>query len=103
MKNKSSKLSKLERNRWSLFTDDLETCYICKMKATDMNEIFRGRNRQNSMRYGLCIPLCRRCHTILTDNYELETEWKIKGQLKWMEYYNLTEDEFIDIFKRNYI
>lgn len=103
MKNKSYKLSKLERNRWSLFTDDLDTCIICKMKATDMNEIFRGRNRQNSMKYGLCIPMCRRCHTSLTDNYELETEWKIKGQLKWMEYYNLTEEDFIDIFKRNYI
>ncbi|MBR2248149.1 MAG: hypothetical protein IKE89_03325 [Bacilli bacterium] len=103
MKNKSSKLSKLERNRFSLFTDDLDTCIICKKQKNDINEIFRGRNRQNSMIYGLCIPLCRKCHTRITDNYELESEWKIKGQLKFQEYYNKTTEDFIEIFKRNYL
>ena len=103
MKKKSYKLAKLERERYSLFTDDLDTCIVCKMKATDMNEIFRGRNRQNSMKYGLCIPMCRRCHSILTDNFELENEWKIKGQKMFMEHYNKTTQEFIDIFKMNYL
>lgn len=29
MKSKSNKLAKLERNRKSIFTDDLEHCYLC--------------------------------------------------------------------------
>lgn len=103
MKKKSLKLAKLEKSRWSLFTDDLETCIECGMTATDMNEIFRGRNRQNSMKWGLCIPMCRRCHSHLTDNIELETKWKIKGQKKAMEYYKMSVEEFIEIFGMNYI
>lgn len=103
MKQKSSKLAKLERSRFSIFTDDLETCIVCGMTATDMNEIFRGRNRQNSMKWGLCIPMCRRCHSHLTDNTELETKWKIKGQKKAMEYYKMSVEEFIEIFGKNYI
>lgn len=103
MKIKSIKLSKLERSRWSLFTEDLDTCMFCGMSATDLNEIFRGRNRQNSMKYGAVIPLCRKCHNKITDNTELENKWKIKGQKEIMKFYNMNEDEFISIFKRNYL
>jgi len=103
MKNKSSKLAKLERSRWSLFTEDLDTCILCGMSATDLNEIFRGRNRQNSMKYGGVIPVCRRCHVKITDNAELENKWKKKCQKAMMKFYNMTEEEFIEIFKRNYL
>lgn len=103
MKVKSNKLAKLERSRFSIFTDDLDTCIVCGRYASDMNEIFRGRNRRNSMKWGLCIPMCRSCHSKLTDNNELETKWKIKGQKKCMEYYKMTEEEFIEIFGMNYI
>jgi hypothetical protein len=55
------------------------------------------------MKWGLCIPMCRRCHSHLTDNIELETKWKIKGQKKAMEYYKMSVEEFIEIFGMNYI
>lgn len=108
MKQKSNKLAKLERSRYSLFTDDLEHCYICKLReyinsADDMHELFRGRNRQNSMKWGLCIPICREHHNKVTNNTELETKWKKLGQQMWMEYYKGTIEEFIDIFGRNYL
>lgn len=104
MKNKTNKLAKLERSRFSIFTDDLETCMLCGNEATDLNEIFRGRNRQNSMKWGAVMPLCRKCHNKLTYNENnLEEIWKIKGQAKIMEYYKMTTEEFIGIFGRNYI
>lgn len=103
MKNKTNKLAKLERNRFSLFTDDLETCITCGKHATDINELFRGRNRQNSMKWGLCIPMCRECHTFITNNNKLENKWKILGQKKCMEHYTMTTEDFISIFGRNYI
>lgn len=103
MKFKSKKLAKLERSRFSIFTDDLDTCIFCGMNATDLNEIFRGRNRQNSMKYGAVIPLCRKCHCKITDNTDLEEKWKIKGQKQVMEYYKMSIEEFIDIFHRNYL
>lgn len=33
LKQKSSKLAKLERNRFSIITDKLDECYICKRKT----------------------------------------------------------------------
>jgi len=62
MRNKKYKLQKLEKNRFSLFTDNLEYCIVCGMPSQEINEVFPGRNRQNSMKYGMCIPLCSRCH-----------------------------------------
>lgn len=108
MKNKTKKLAKLERNRVSIFTDDLEHCYICKLHEfinpkDDMHEIFRGRNRINSMKYGLCIPICRFHHSKFTDDPILEKEWKIIGQEKFMEIYDKTKEDFIDIFGKNYL
>lgn len=103
MKYKTNKLAKLERSRFSIFTDDLDTCMFCGMSATDLNEIFRGRNRRNSMKYGAVQPLCRKCHTKITNNTELEEKWKIKGQKQVMEYYKMSVKEFIDIFHRNYL
>ena len=103
MKYKTNKLAKLEKSRWSLFTDDLDTCMFCGGIATELNEIFRGRNRRNSMKYGAVQPLCHRCHTKITDNVELETKWKVKGQEKIMEYFKMTVEEFIEIFGKNYI
>ena len=68
IKKKSNKLAELERNRFSILTDDLEHCYICKkiyfrlVPREDLHEIFGGRNRQISMRKGFVVPLCRKCH-----------------------------------------
>lgn len=103
MKNKSSKLAKLEKNRFSIFTDNLDVCMFCGRYASDLNEVFRGRNRQNSMRYGAVQPLCRRCHNIITYNNELENKWKKIGQKKVMDHYKMSKEEFIEIFKANYI
>ena len=52
IKQKSSKLAKLERNRFSIITKDLEHCYICTKKGMkniskdDLHELLEGKNRQ---------------------------------------------------------
>lgn len=103
MKKKTNKLAKLERNRFSIFTDNLDICIECGKRATDMNEIYQGRNRQNSMRYGLCIPMCRSCHSFYTNNREMQLKWMIRGQEEWYKYFNYTYDDWMKIFRRNYI
>lgn len=100
-KQKSSKLVKLERNRFSLFTDDLEHCIICNKKKKHMHEIFCGRNRQNSMRYGLCLPICELCHKKYQNSAVFNLKWHKKGQAMFNKTYpNL---KFEDIFKKNYL
>ena len=100
MKIKSKKLAKLERERFSIITDDLTKCIICGMPKQDLNEIFCGRNRQNSMKWGLVIPMCRRCHTEYTNNREMQLKWMKLGQQAFEKTY---DKDFIEIFKRNYI
>ncbi len=104
---KSAKLRKLERNRESLFTDDLEHCIICGKSPVNLHEIFGGRNRSNSIKYKLVLPLCTcehhnqiECKGIHFDK-KLRDEWYKKGESKFIETFpNL---DFKEIFKKNYL
>jgi len=100
MKKKSSKLVKLERNRFSLFTDDLEHCIICEKKKDNLHEVFFGRNRQNSMKYKMVLPLCFEHHREMHDNMILQNEYKKRGQVLFEETY--PDLDFIEIFGRSY-
>lgn len=102
MKNKSNKLSKMERKRKSVFTDDLKHCYLCGKDKEELHEIFAGRNRLNSIRYNLVLPLCHECHSLNQDNPFFNDYWHRTGQ----EYFECnigTRDDFIKIFRRNYL
>ena len=103
MKNKSKKLSKLERERKSVFYDNLTQCCYCGSDyQVTKHEIFEGRNRQNSMRYGFVLPLCLRCHQLLQENKDFNDTWKKKAQNYFEENIG-TKEDFIDIFRRNYL
>ena len=101
MKVKSNKLAKLERDRYSLFSNDDNRCFICGSEYNlTWHEIFRGRNRHNSMRYGLCLRLCLGCHELYQEDKEFNDYWHIKGQVLFEKTYpNLY---FIQIFGKSY-
>ena len=99
---KSAKLAKLERNRFSVFTDDLDHCIICKRKKEHLHEIFFGSNRQKSMQYGFVIPLCHECHIEMHRNKEWQEYWHVKGQKYWERDID-TREEFIKTFGKNYL
>ena len=80
IKNRTYKLSKAETNRTSIFTDNLDHCIICDKKKDNLHEVFFGRNRQLSIKYGLVIPLCIECHQEMHRNKELQRVWHKKGQ-----------------------
>lgn len=102
MRVKSKELAKLERNRFSVLTDDLEHCILCGKKKNDLHEVFGGRNRLNSIKYNLVLPLCRECHSLNQSNPFFNDYWHRQGQ----EYFECnigTRDDFIRIFRRNYL
>lgn len=102
MHNKSKKLAKLERDRFSVFTDDLTTCYLCGKPKNDLHELLEGRNRVNSIKFGYVIPVCRLCHSQIQNNIEFKNIWAKKVQEHFEE--NLgSRDEFLSIFRRNYL
>lgn len=102
---KSSKISKLERNRTSIFTDDLEHCIICGNKKDNLHEIIYGKNRLNSMKYGFVIPLCFNHHVGnrgIHNNRELDLYYKRKCQ-EYFENNIGSRLEFIRIFGKSYL
>lgn len=94
--------------RYSILTDDLTTCIECGGKGQiNLHEIFFGRNRQNSIKYGLVIPLCQaehhnqfECKGIHFDK-ELCEKWHKIGQQAFEEKYK--DLDFVSIFRRNYL
>ena len=103
MKMRSSKQTKLERNRFSILTNNLDHCVICGSKKDHLHEVFFGRNRTNSIKWGCVIPLCSAHHVEMHKNKEWQEYWHIIAQKKFMEYYHKSIDEFIEIFKINYL
>lgn len=102
MRNKSNKLAKLEKKRYSVFSNDTKKCYLCgsTYKLT-WHEIYSGRNRQKSMKYGLCLRMCLNCHSKEQENSQFNDYWHKQGQLYWEENIG-SREEFIKVFRRNY-
>ena len=100
--NKSKKLAKEEKNRTSVFTNDLEHCYLCGRKKDDLHEIYAGRNRLNSIKYNFVLPLCRECHSLNQNNPAFNDYWHRQGQEYW-ECNIGSREEFIKVFRRNYL
>lgn len=102
MRNKSNKIAKLERNRKSILTEDLTRCYLCGMPKHHLHEVFFGRNRQLSMKYGCVVPLCTNCHNKV--HLDHSTDIKLKKECKkvFKKYYKVDEEGFIKIFRNSY-
>lgn len=103
MRTKSKKLSKLEKERFSVFYDDLSLCMNCgSTYRMTKHEVFEGRNRINSMKYGFVLPLCMKCHQELQEDITFNDKWKKKSQMYFEEHIG-TRDDFLSIFRRNYL
>lgn len=100
MKYKTDKLKKLEKSRFSVFTNDMDHCYYCYNCRDDLHELLEGRNRLNSMRYGFVLPLCRKHHIELHNDLKQANEWKVKCQNYFeIEY---SHDIWMKVFMKNY-
>lgn len=99
MKQKTNKLKKLEQNRYSIFEDKSYRCYYCHRTGTnfDFHEVYGGSNRIRSIKNGLCVHLCRSCHS---------NEMVLADLKKWCQkQYEKTHSrqEFINLIGKSYI
>lgn len=101
MKQKTSKLAKLERNRKSILTDELDCCWFCGRQPVDLHEIYAGANRKASMRNDFVVPLCRQHHQAVQLDSVLSNGLKRLCQETYEKTH--TREEFMKIIKRNYL
>lgn len=102
LKKKSNKLKKLESKRFSILTDNMQICYICnKSRKDDLHEIFEGSNRQTSMKWGLVIPICRRCHDLWEIDMQLKKRVREKAKQRFYKLYS--KEKFLEVFGKYYI
>lgn len=91
---------------------------FCIMPPTDLysierygnlhrHEVFFGKNRQNSIKYGLVVFLTPEAHNMSSAgvhfNATFDHELKQIGQRAAMEYYGWSVEDFIKIFGKNYL
>lgn len=93
--------------RKSIIVEDLKHCLVC---GTSFNIhihhcIYGSANRKKSEKYGLIVPLCAKHHNMSNEgvhfNKELDMKLKQLAQKRFMEIY--PNENFLDIFKRNYL
>lgn len=106
MKYKTSKLRKLEANRYSILTDDLNHCYLCfgnehYNEPLDMHEIYGGANRKISMENGFCIPLCRQHHALITRDNASSLILKQQCQREYEKTHS--REDFMRLIGKNFL
>lgn len=85
----------------SLFTNNLNKCYFCDNKKDHLHEVFYGKNRSNSIKYKLFIPVCNKHHRKCHNDITLIDSLHKKGQVLFNINYPYLN--FVDIFKENYL
>lgn len=102
LRQKSKELAQLERNRFSILGSTKNECYMCPATTNlTWHEVFRGKNRLNSMKYGLCLRLCDKCHEKYQEDKEFNNYWHKQAQIRFNQLY--PDLNFLSIFKRNYL
>lgn len=98
----------VRRTAKSILQTDDEICFLCGgYGASEWHHIYGGAYRSKSERYGLKVRLHHDCHNEppqgVHHNKEVMDYLHKIGQVKAMEYYGWTVDEFRAIFGKNYI
>lgn len=91
---------------WSVFTDDMDTCFYTGSPYIERHHIFGGSNRQRSEEYGFVIPLRYDLHPNGANASQagklLDSELKQMAQ-KYYEENIGTREEFTSEFGKNYL
>lgn len=102
---RTNKQSRREKERYSIIYPNLSKCCICgSYNAINKHECIYGKNRSNSIKYGLVVPLCQDHHTGddgVHHNKDLDIYFHKLAQMYFEK--NHTREEFINIFKENYL
>jgi hypothetical protein len=95
----------------SVIQKNKSKCFLCgggAFEPLDRHHCFEGSNRKNSEKYGLVVWLHHhKCHlygeSAVHNNIDAERALKAKAQQKAMEHYNWSMEDWLKIFRKNYL
>lgn len=88
---------------FSLMTDDLEHCYICKKKAVQYHHIFNASARNKCTEDHLWIPVCFDCHVMIHNERSQRTNYNLKRDAQLVYEETHTHQEYMDRYGKNYL
>lgn len=72
----------------SIMTDDMDACYVCGKRADEIHHVMHGSDKKLSEKYGLMVPLCRKCHSkVHHEGGELDRILKQEAQRAFIRKY----------------
>ena len=91
---------------WSVFTDDLYTCYFTRSNLTHRHHVFGKENKKRSEKYGFIIPLHPSLHNMSNRGVHFNRELDLKVKRMAQEYFEEhcgTREDFIKEFGKSYL
>ena len=89
---------------------DSKECYVCKttLNLHEHHTMFGIRNRKKAEEDGLKVWLCREHHEGTNgvhgkNGKVLDNMLKQISEIKWIDYYNKTKDDFRNRYGKNYL
>lgn len=85
--------------------NNLETCYFCGRPREAIHEVYFGRNRQTSIKYGFCVGLCSEHHNMSNRSVHHDRKMDMILKKRYQREYEKTHtrEEFIKLIGRNYL
>lgn len=90
--------------KFSVFTEDLDHCFVCGRPYPQIHHIMNGSNKAKSEEYGLILPLCLNHHTGAEGVHtkpEKMLACKQMAQKKFEETHS--REEWREIFGKSYL
>lgn len=101
---KSNKLSKAEKDRFSIIYQDLSKCCVegclTPYYKVEKNEVFEGAYRQLSIKHGMVCPFCKNHHDLFHNDRKFALYYKIMFESKFIDLYSY--EIYMKIFKIDY-
>lgn len=90
----------------SIVQGNTEYCPVCfkKIEAGEWHHIYNGTaNRKKSEEDGMKIYVHHNCHMEIHAKQLLDLDFKARCQKIWCEYYDKSENDFIERYGKSYI
>ena len=77
-------MTEADRNQYKkCLEDNGSMCHLCGRPYAEIHHIFGAANRDKSTKYGMIVPLCSSCHSLVHRDRDISYKLKAEYQEKF--------------------